>query len=633
MDEPAERVRRRLMYAVEGPRAVVDDHVIHALSALRPLMDDIVVIAPEALEVAERQRLRAVCDAVVEPAATVFQPTDYRDAIRRRADEAGRAAEVVLSGDSWFGPVSDFSAVIDRMAEVPCAAWQLVENAHKHQPESFPGEGFPLLTAPWVWTVLRKEALDSGALEEFWTSHAERPHDAEYALPDALREAGLEVAFAFPASAFRSGDPLVFSTHALLSAGCPVVGKAQFRLFPPYLDQHAVIGRETLARLEKRGFPIRYVRQSLARSVPPKALNTNAGMLDVLPLRQRADTAETSSLAIVVILHVSEFVGLQEVLEAIRNVPAGYDLLVTTGDGMTAAQVQTRLEECDDLGFGSLEVRVVPPGPGRDMSDFFVGCRDVLLNGGHDIVIKLHNRPSPRKTLNLRRYSRRYQLDNLLGSRGYVVNLLQMFVREPGLGLVFPPMVHIGFGTMGRGWAGLEGPTKRLLDKLGIRVPVDAVSPLAPYGGMWVARPDALRRMVEPRWRHADYRRGKRDRELAHVQERTVVLAAAEDGFHTRTVLTPEHASISHTALQFKTDQVSMSVRGYPIDQIRFLHGAGGMGFGGPVALFRMYLRLNHFGVARRLLPVYYAARRGYGVVSRVRRVVSRGLRRGEDSE
>lgn len=633
MDEPAERVRRRLVYAVEGPRAVVDDHVIHALSALRPLMDDIVVIAPDALEVAERERLRMICDSIAEPAASVFQPTDYRDAIRQRGDESGHAHEVILSGDSWFGPVSDFSAVIDRMAEVPCAAWQLVENAHGHQPESFPGEGFPLMIAPWVWTVLREEALSSEALDEFWVSSVERPHDAEYLLPRALREAGLAVEFAFPASDFRSGDPLVFSSHALLTAGCPVVGKAQFRLFPPYLDQHAVIGRETLARLDDHGFPTGLIRQSLARSVPPKALNTNAGMLNVLPLQARPDTSAVDFLTIVVILHVSEFVGLDEVLQAIRNVPAGFDLLVTAGDGMTAAQVQAHLEERDDLGFGSLEVRVVPPGPGRDMSDFFVGCRDVLLNGGHDIVIKLHNRPSPRKTLNLRRYSRRYQLDNLLGSRGYARNLLQMFVREPGLGLVFPPMVHIGFGTMGRGWAGLEGPTKRLLDKLGVRVPVDAVSPLAPYGGMWIARPDALRRMVEPRWRHADYRRGKRNRELAHVQERTVVLAAAEDGFHARTVLTPEHASISHTALQFKTDQVSMSVRGYPIDQIRFLHGAGAMGFGGPVALFRMYLRLNHFGVARRLLPIYYFARRGYGVVARARRVLSRGLRRGEDSE
>lgn len=633
MDEPAERVRRRLVYAIEGARTVVDDHVVHALSQLRPLVDDIVVIVPDALAVVERQRLRTVCDSIVEPATSVFQPTDYRDAIRWRANESVPAHEVILSGDSWFGPVSDFSAVIDRMSEVPCAAWQLVENAHGHQPESFPGEGFPLLTSPWVWTVLREEALESAALEEFWISHAESPHDAEYALPQVLRQAGSVVEFAFPASEFRSGDPLVFSASALLSAGCPVVAKAQFRLFPPYLDQHAVIGRETLALMEEHGFETGLVRQSLVRSVPPKGLNTNVGMLDVLPLQARTDTAAVDALAIIVVLHVSEFVGLDEVIRSIRNIPAGYDLLVTTGDGMTAAQVQARLEERGDLGFGSLEVRVVPPGPGRDMSDFFVGCRDVLLNGGHDIVIKLHNRPSPRKTLNLRRYSRRYQLDNLLGSRGYVRNLLQMFVREPGLGLVFPPMVHIGFGTMGRGWAGLEGPTRRLLDKLGVNVPVDAVSPLAPYGGMWIARPDALRRMVEPRWRHADYRRGRRDRELAHVQERTVVLAAAEDGFHTRTVLTPEHASISHTALQFKTDQVSMSVRGYPIDQIRFLHGAGAMGFGGPVALFRMYLRLNHFGVARRLLPIYYVARRGYGVLARVRRVLSRGLRRGEDSE
>ncbi|MCT9818767.1 hypothetical protein N3K63_00560 [Microbacterium sp. W1N] len=621
MVEPVEHPRRRLIYAIEGSRPTVDDQVIFALTQLRPLMDDVIVIAPRSVEAVDRARLRDVSDAVFAPVASAFRASDYGVALSAREAVVGGADEVILSGDSWFGPVNDFRPVLERMADSSWDAWQLVENSHRHQPESFPGEGFPAIEAPWVWTVLRDGALRSGALATFWETLDGDDVDAEHRLLPSLAESGLSTTYAFHAAEFRTGDPLVFGAVALMHAGCPVVARSQFRLFPPLLDQHAVVGRETVAAMAKLGYSSDLVWQSLARTVPPKALNVNAGLFNVIPDRPRPGTDDATSLRLLVILHVSDGAGLDVVFRAMENLPAGYDLLVTAPDGMTAATIQRRFEEREDLAFGSLEVRVVPPGPGRDMSDFFVGCRDVLLSGDHDIVVKLHHRPAPRKTLNLNRYSRRYQLENLLNSPGYVRNVLQMFAREPGLGLVFPPMVHIGFGTMGRAWAGLESAAARLRDTLGIRVPVDAVSPLAPYGGMWIGRPQALRIMTEHRWRHADYRRGKRERELAHVQERTVVSAAAEAGFHSRTILTSEHASISHTALQFKTDQVSMSVRGYPVDQIRFLHLAGATGFGGPVALMRMYLRLNHFGLARRLLPLYYFARRGHRVVGALRQL------------
>src|SRR3546814_9905620 len=121
----------------------------------------------------------------------------------------------------------------------------------------------------------------------------------------------------------------------------------------------------------------------------------------------------------------------------------------------------------------SIEVRVTPASHGRDMSDLFVGCRDVLLDGSHDLLVKVHARAMPRKTLNAARYFQRYQLDNLLNAAGYVRNVIALFEREPGLGLVFPPMMHIGYGTMGRAWAGLERAVGRVVHDLGLTVPLD----------------------------------------------------------------------------------------------------------------------------------------------------------------
>jgi lipopolysaccharide biosynthesis protein len=193
-------------------------------------------------------------------------------------------------------------------------------------------------------------------------------------------------------------------------------------------------------------------------------------------------------------------------------------------------------------------------------------------------------------------------------------------------------MMHIGYATMGRGWADLYQAADKICQMLGITVPLDRVSPLAPYGGMWIGRPEALRPLSDHAWSFADYdfeKRGKLGR-LAHLQERLIAVAAAQCGFHVRTVLTPEHAAISHTALDFKVDELFSTTRGYPVEQIQLLHRAGFTGYGGVVAIARMYLRVNHPRIVAFLRPGYHLAFRAYGGFSAVRSMMRRRREREE---
>ncbi len=111
-------------------------------------------------------------------------------------------------------------------------------------------------------------------------------------------------------------------------------------------------------------------------------------------------------------------------------------------------------------------------------------------------------------------------------------------------------MMHIGYRPWGSGWGGLAKPREELCAQLGIRVPFDAVSPLAPFGGMWIGRPEALRLAhAASAGAIGDY--GKRGSVIAtatspSVQERLVAYAAAELGYHARTVLTRARGDQSH---------------------------------------------------------------------------------------
>jgi lipopolysaccharide biosynthesis protein len=144
------------------------------------------------------------------------------------------------------------------------------------------------------------------------------------------------------------------------------------------------------------------------------------------------------------------------------------------------------------------------------------------------------------------------------------------------------------------------------------------VSPLAPLGAMWIARPEALRLLFQEHYEYEDYspETDHSDGSLAHVQERIIPYAAGELGYHVRTVATAEYAAISHTFLEYKLDQLSRTVQGYAIDEVVELQqraNVAGQVDAGLLGSARAYISRNHPGLRDRLSPAYQRVRRMLG--------------------
>jgi lipopolysaccharide biosynthesis protein len=594
-----------------------------ALRALRGVAGRIVLLHPGPVATGVRAQMEALADRVIEIDGDVFTSKSYAPAVDEIRRLHPRIAEIVLTGDSWFGPVADLGPVVDRMAATDADVWDLLPAAPPR--EAFPEEGFPaVVDRPWFFLAVRRRFFDSDTWREWWSGPT-APDEREGGIVERAERAGFVHVRAFDTHGLHAHDPGLFAPEDLLDKGVPLVDRAVLTSYPPFLDRFAVIGYEIAEMMADRGYPLGALRSSLASCVPPKALVSILGLLSVLSDETVTPDAG-STLSIAVVVHVSDIDEIDDILRRLQFLPPGASVFVTTTEGVTAARLERLLEAWAGTNEHSYELRVTPQSPGRDMADFFVGCRDVIQSDAYDLVVKLHMRRAPWKTMNRLRYFRRYQLDNLLSSPGYVRNLLALFDREPELGLVFPPMIHIGYATMGRGWAMLQPHAERLAKRLDIRVPLDTVSPLAPYGGMWVGRPAAFRVMMQRRWTFADYdwKYQRRFGHLAHLQERLVSAAAAEAGFTSRTVLNYTHAEIGYTALEYKVDQMFSTTRGWPVEQIRFFHRAGYTGYGGTVALIRMYLRTNHPRVVDAFRPFYRVALRGHRVVAAGQRMASR---------
>lgn len=615
--------KRFVFYLLHDSRGEVDDYIPYKLRELRQHADHIFVIVNGTLTAQGHAELQDVADTVWERENVGYDVWGYKTALEHVGyDALSDYDEIVLMNYTWFGPVRPFGPVFDRMGEQALDFWGMTDHDGAI-PNPYTGVGEMHRHIQSHWIAVRKRLFLSEEWRAYWDEMPMITHYTESVLHHESRfthhfhSRGFRFDVAFPVADFPTEHPALMNPELLMDAGCPVLKRRPFFHYPAFLDRHAVIGRWTLKKAEAYGYPMAKIWQNLARSVPPKTLNIDAGMLEVLPDEPLDPQAAAPQFRIAAILHVFYEDMIDELLDRVAMLPGQYDVFITTTDERKSAEIRAAIDRRADRAMRHVEVRILPSNRGRDLSAFFIACRDVLRSGEYDLVVKLHSKKTVQLSYNEGRMFKRQQIENVMSSAGYVTNVLRLFEKEPGLGVVYPPMIHIGYPTMGRGWFANREPTEKLAKKLGIRVPMDEVSPLAPFGCMWIARPEALRLLSDVEWEYEEYAAPSdhRDGSLAHVQERIISYAAGELGYHTRTIANFEHASLSHVALEYKLDQMASTTPGYPLDQIQFLHRAGWMGHGGIVAITRMYMRLHRPRAARALLPAYHLARRAFFLV------------------
>lgn len=599
--------KRLVIYVVYDRRGNVEEFVRFALEGMRDDAAHILAVVNGSLDDDGRRLLETVTDDILVRSNDGFDIWAHKEGLAHVGDRIAEFDEVLLTNDTWFGPVRPYAPVFERMNDEAVHFWGMTD--HEWEPlNKFTNEGELPYHLQSFWIAVRKEMFLSPEWQSYWRDLPEMPsyfdavlkHETQFT--KHFQDRGYTPSVAFASEDYPTEHPALFNADLLLADGCPLIKRRPFFHYPPFLDRHAVIGRRTAAVVAGYGYPIDLMWSNLAKNVQPKTLNTDAGMLEVL---DENGAVPEAPVRIAVIAHCADPRTVDHVIGRLRQLPVDADLVVTTVDEESAASIRSALEGAALPRIGAVDIRRVPSKHGRDMSAFFIGCRDILESDEYDLIVKIHSRSPRKRGANIARYFRRYQLENLISSPGQFANLLALFDREPGLGAVFPPMMHIGYALAGRGWSHYREPAMEISERLGIKVPFDGATPLAPMGGMWIGRPAALRLLLEDTLTYDDYVVSKRgDGDLARVQERLIPLALGELGYHCRTVLNQEHAGIAYANLAYKLDQLSITPPGYPLEQIQWLHRAGWAGAGGLVAMTRMYVRLNHPHTAARLGPV-----------------------------
>ena len=417
---------------------------------------------------------------------------------------------------------------------------------------------------------------------------------------------------------YPSANPVFDNASLLLQDGCPILKRRNLFHNPLHLDRFAIIGADMLEQARAAGYDTDLILSNLARTSKPRDLVTNAGLTWVVPQSASEETyAAAAKQKVLAVAHIFYADMAEEILQRLSVLPKGYYLVATTSNEENQAQIRAVMERYGVEG----EVRVVASNRGRDIGAFLVDCNDVLSSDKWDIVVKIHSKKSVQDDYNAAQLFKTHLYDNLLNSRAHVANILAEFAAHPALGMVLAPLPHMGYPTMGHAWFTNREPAQAVAKRLGINVPFDKDMPLATYGSMFIARPQALAKLVNAGFKPENFpvEGGYKDGSLAHVLERLMAYAALSEGFYVRPVLAPKWAEVYYGYLEYKLAAVSSFLPPFTIDQVPYLKAHGGP-IPNVLASIKINIMLRQPKVGNALKPAYRLVRKGAATVRKLHR-------------
>lgn len=617
-------MKRAGIFLFYDPEGKVDDYILGCLGSLQEHMDYLLVVSNSPLDETNRKRLESVSSEVMERKNVGYDVGAYRDGLRHLGwDHMGDYDELVLFNYTFFAPIHPWAGLFERTDKWDTDFWGITEH-DEVRPHPF----LPKLVMPRHiqshWIAVRASLSTTKDWRTYWEdmppieSYNDSIQWHESRFTGYFNALGYRHEVAYNVDDYPSANPVFDNANLLLQDGCPILKRRNLFHNPLHLDRFAIIGADMLEQARLAGYDTDLILSNLARTSKPRDLVTNAGLTWVVPQNASEETyAAAATQKVLAVAHIFYADMAEEILQRLSVLPKGYYLVATTSNEENQAQIRAVMERYGVEG----EVRVVASNRGRDIGAFLVDCNDVLASGKWDIVVKIHSKKSVQDDYNAAQLFKTHLYDNLLNSRAHVANILAEFAAHPSLGMVLAPLPHMGYPTMGHAWFTNREPAQAVAKRLGINVPFDKDMPLATYGSMFIARPQALAKLVNAGFKPENFpvEGGYKDGSLAHVLERLMAYAALSEGFYVRPVLAPKWAEVYYGYLEYKLAAVSSFLPPFTIDQVPYLKAHGGP-IPNVLASIKINIMLRQPKVGNALKPAYRLVRKGAATVRKLHR-------------
>lgn len=260
----------------------------------------------------------------------------------------------------------------------------------------------------------------------------------------------------------------------------------------------------------------------------------------IIPLDYCCTLKANTNKRIAVICHLHYYDTIENYFTYIKEIPKEMDIYITYSD----RAVRDKILVC--AGLYHVKVNMVrKENRGRDMSALLVTCRERILE--YDYVCFLHDKKE--KRVEEKEFTDKWireLWENMIGSSNYIYNIINLFDKNPQLGLLVPPKPRSreqeGFYI--NEWYSNYENTCKLANEMNINCNLDKEKPPISLGTVFWCRVEALEKLLNRQWRYSDFEEEPLppDGTLSHAIERIFSYVAKDAGFDTAMVLNDQIA-------------------------------------------------------------------------------------------
>lgn len=558
--------KRACIYFIYDKDGIVDDYVLSQLKDIKRNVSFLHCVVNGVLLPESKKKLEPIVDEIFERENKGVDIGAYKAATEHIGwSELNKFDELVLMNNTCFGPVYPFKEVFDWASKKDMDIWGLTlgtkfnwfgtkDYLHYNKSKTHIQSYF---------IVFRKPLLGSGLLTSFFRdmpeemAYVDSSAVFEYALPGYFEERGYKSGV-YCDLKNDTNYPLLHNPVRLLKdCRMPLFKKRSF--FHHYTDVLNNTGGEATLELirfieKETDYDMSLVWKALLRTCNLSDLVRCAQLNRILSSETVLHPNESKSLKVGVVYHAYYQDMFEDNLAYLANFPIDVGLLVTTNTAEKKAVIEKTLKKLGIAG----NVALVE-NRGRDISALLVGAANFVEN--YDLICFAHDK----KTTAVKPYSVgrswEYKLNqSMFATKEYVENVINLFEREPQLGIAFPSApVHSNYTySIGNGWSGNFGNTRKVLDQFGANVKLNEHTLcVAPLGTCFWFRKDALKKLFTGfcgrGWSYSDFPRepNRCDQTLLHAIERSYAYMAQAAGYYPVYLYNSEYAQIEITNLEF----------------------------------------------------------------------------------
>lgn len=568
------RIAIAFFYDANG---IVDDYMINLVNSLKPFVERTIFVSNGNLATVSLNKVKQITSDIIERPNEGLDVGAYKAGLNYIGFDALKEYdEILLYNHTFFGPIYPFSKMFDVMEKRKDDFWGI--SAHKATETAFFGAPIPYhIQSHFI--ALRQSIISKPIFKEYWDNLPEiksygdsvRYHESQ--LTRHFEELGFQHSTYIDGNEFNSLHPIFEEVDEFVACGCPIIKRRNFFHDPMILNHWATnLPRALRIIKEKSDYDLNLIWQNVVRTVKPRDLNATSARMSILSDSVSETQKNNCSLKIGIFIHLFYVDDIDHIAKHLSHLNRPFDLFISTGNEKNAAIIETYFR--NNSYPDKITVRVVEENRGRDMSSLFITFRDILLTDQYDLACRLHSKKSPQNSASQSRMFAEHLMDNLIASKPYVDNVIHLFMNEPRLGLAMPPVIHIGYPTLGFSWWANKAKVEEICKNLNIEVPLDDDTPVAPYGTMFWFRPKALRKLFFHNWKWTDFNAepNHSDGGLAHALERTIAYATHDAGYYTQHIMSTTQAPFNYAMMEYKLQKImSRMPSSYPYQVIEIL--------------------------------------------------------------